>query len=304
MKYFLTIFTVFVVSSALSQEIHKDSSATYNAKWLKGENKIYYIIHNKESYDSGKSEFNFAFETHITVLDSTINGYTIQWTFHLPDKIKEVNPKLADSLPVFEGMKMIFKTSKAGVFKELTNWQEVRDTYLRMMEFSLPNKMDSATKSAFEQTKALFSSKEMVESALIKEIQIFYLPYGNTFTTNEIKVKTQLQTPFGSERVSALKTYKITELNPKENYFTLVINQDIDKSGAQKFFEGIFSRFKWNSGKDVMKAKEFLKTFDIKDYSEYKFIPSTGWPKRINYERTIQNNQIKQTDSYIIEMKE
>jgi hypothetical protein len=101
---------------------------------VKGENKIYYIIHNKESYELGKlkSEFNFSYEAHITVLDSTKNSYTIQWTFHLPDKIKETNPKLAHSLPVFEGMKMISKTSEAGVFKELINWQEVKDTYINL----------------------------------------------------------------------------------------------------------------------------------------------------------------------------
>lgn len=306
MKYFLTIFSMFIVSSAFSQEMHKDSSADYTANWLKGENKIYYIIHNKENFESGqlKSEVNFAFETQITVLDSTTNGYTVQWIFHLPDEIKEANPKLADSLPVFEGMKMIFETSKAGVFKELTNWREVRDTYLKMMEFSLPNKMDSATKSALEQTKALFNSKEMVESALIKEIQIFYLPYGDTFTTNEITVKTQLPTPFGNGTLPALETYKIKELNRKQNYFWLAINQNIDKSGAQKFFEGVFSKLNIDSGNAVLKAKEFLNTLEIKDNSEYKFILTTGWPKRINYERSVQNNQIKQTDSYIIEMKE
>ncbi|HET7116584.1 MAG TPA: hypothetical protein VFI29_08845 [Hanamia sp.] len=306
MKYFLTIFTLFTFSSVFSQDMHKDSSANYVANWIKGENKIFYIIHNKESYESGKlkSEFNFSYEAYVTILDSTKNNYTIQWTFHLPDKVKETNPRLADSLPVFEGMKMIFKTSETGEFKELINWQVVRDSYIKMMEISLPKKMDSTAKAALEQDKALFNSKEMVESALIKEIQLFYLPYGETFTTNEIKAKTQLPTPFGSEPVPALETYKITEINPKQNYFMLVINQDIDKSGAQKFFEGLFSKATMDSDKAVLESKKFLETFEIKDHSEYKFIPSTGWPKRISYERTLKNEQITQTDSYIIEMKE
>src|SRR6185312_16038543 len=305
MKYFFTIFTLFTVSSVFSQEIHRDSSANYFANWVKGENKIYYIIHNKESYELGKlkSEFNFSYETHITVLDSTKDSYTIQWTFHLPDKIKETKPKLADSLPVFEGMKMIFKTSETGIFKELINWQEVKDTYIKMMEFSLPQKMDSTTKSALEQAKALFNSKEMVESALIKEIQLFYLPYGQTFTTNEKKEKTQLPSPFGSDSVPALKTYQITELNPNQNYFMLTVNQYIDKSGAQKFFEGLFSKANMDSDKAVLEAKKFLKAFEFKDHREYKFISSIGWPKRISYERTLKNEQITQTDSYIIEMK-
>lgn len=306
MKYLLAIFTLLVASPVFSQKIHKDSSVNYIANWTKGENKIYYIIHNKESYELGKlkSEFNFSYETHITVLDSTKNNYTIQWVFHLPENVKETNPKLADSLPVFEGMKMIFKTSKIGQFKELINWQEVKDSYIKMMEFSLPGKMDSAAKSALEQSKSLFNSKEMVESALIKEIQLFYLPYGNTFTTNEVKAKTQLPTPFDSKPVPALETNKITELNPEQDYFMLVINQDIDKLDAQKFFEELLSKANMDSGIAVVDARKFLETFEIKDHSEYKFIPSIGWPKRISYERIVKNEKIKQTDSYIIDMKE
>lgn len=59
-----------------------------------------------------------------------------------------------------------------------------------------------------------------------------------------------------------------------------------------------------DSDKAIFEAKKIMKTFEIKDYSEYKFIPSIGWPKRINYKRTLTNEQITKTDSYIIEMKE
>lgn len=95
MKYFLSIFTLFIVSSVFSQDIQKDSSANYIANRTKDENKIFYIIHNKESYESGKlkSEFNFSYEAHVTILDSTKNNYTIQWTFHLPDKVRD-KPKI------------------------------------------------------------------------------------------------------------------------------------------------------------------------------------------------------------------
>lgn len=103
---------------------------------------------------------------------------------------------------------MIFRTSETGEFKELINWQDVRDSYIKMMEISLPKKMDSTAKIALEQSKAIFNSKEMVESSLIKEIQVFYLPYGNTFTTNEINATTQLPNPFAGEPLPALEHIK------------------------------------------------------------------------------------------------
>ncbi|MCH5596982.1 hypothetical protein [Niabella ginsengisoli] len=306
MKYFLSIFTLLIASVVFSQNIHEDSSANYVANWGKGEKKIFYIIHNTESYESNalKSEFSFSYEAHTNILDSTKNNYTVEWTFHLPDKIKKARPGLADSLPVYEGMKMIFKTSQTGEFIELINWQEVRDSYAKMMEISLPQKMDSAAKVAVEQSKALFNSKEMVESALIKEIQMFYRPYGQLFTTNAVSVTTQLPNPFGGEPLPAQETYKVTEINPQLNYFTLVIKQDIDKVGTQKFFEGFLKKTKMDSDKAIVEAKNIMNTFEIKDYSEYKFISSIGWPKRIRYARTLTNGKTTKKDSYIIEMKE
>jgi hypothetical protein len=305
MKYFLCILTLFIVSSVLAQDTPKDSSANYVAQWGKGENKVFYIIHNKDQYESGelKSQFSFTYEAYVTILDSAENNYIVQWVFHLPEKVKEAHPELVDSLPVFEGMKMIFKTSETGEFKELINWQEVKDSYIKMMEISLPQKMDSTAKAAVEKSVAMFNSKEMVESALIKEIKLFYLPYGNKFTTSEIKTPVQLPNPFSSEPLPALETYQITELKPQQDYFTLVIKQDIDKAGAQKFFEDFLKKLDTDTSNAVDEAKKMMQSFGMKDYSEYKFIPSTGWPERINYERTIKNGQTTKTDSFLIEMK-
>jgi hypothetical protein len=109
MKYCLSILALFIVTSVLGQDKLKDSSANYIANWKKSESKIFHIVHNKESYESGKlqSQFNFSYEAHVTILDSTKNSYTVQWIFYLPEKVTETNPNLADSLPVFNGTKMI-----------------------------------------------------------------------------------------------------------------------------------------------------------------------------------------------------
>jgi hypothetical protein len=67
---------------------------------------------------------------------------------------------------------------------------------------------------------------------------LFYTPYGYKFSTQEMMDTTQLTNRFGDEPLPAFKTYKITDLNSKENYFRLAIKQDIDRAGAEKFFEG------------------------------------------------------------------
>ena len=244
------------------------------------------------------------YEANITILDSTENSYTVQWIFNLPAKLKEANPELQHSLPVFNGMKMIFKTSETGIFQELINWEEVKDAYIKMMEVSLPKIVDSTARINLEQTKSMFNSREMVESVLIKEIQLFYLPFGYSFTRKKIDGMIELPNPFGGEPLPASVTYQVTELNTFKDYFVLAINQDIVKLDALKIFKDFFRKSDLDNEKAIIEAEKIMKTFEMADYSEYKFNSSIGLPEKIKYVRTIKNNQLTNTDSYIIEMKQ
>jgi hypothetical protein len=306
MKYVLIILLISLCNSTFSQTVPKDSAASCIARWKKGETKSLHILHNKETYQEGKlkSQTRFPYEAIISVIDSTATGYTLQWVFHLPESIKKANPRLADSLPVFEGMKMLYKTSETGEFIELINWQEVKDTYVKMMEFSLPKALDSTGRAAVEQSKQLFSSREMVEGALIKEIQLFHLPYGHTFNTTEVKAITQLPNPFADEALPAVQSEKITELEPQQDYFKLITRTDIDKASAQKLFKGIFTKLNIADDEATQEAMKLLSSFEMKDYSEYRIILSTGWVKRMIYNRTGKTDQMNQSDFFMIEMKD
>ena len=305
MKYVLTITCLAISLAGFSQINSSDTSASCVAYWKKGERKVLSIIHNKESYESGESKSNgaFAYQADVLILDSTSQGYKIQWTFHLPDLLKKTHPLLADSLPVFEGMKMVFTTSQTGAFTELLNWQEVKDTYIKMMELSLPKNLDTVAQSAIAQSKALFNSKEMVEASMINEIRLFYFPYGFKFTTRETKANAEFPNPFADEPLPAVQTYQITELRPKQDYFKLVVKQDIDKVAAEKILDGLLRKMNVPQDSSAVEAKKMLSSLEIKEYREYYIFQSTGWLKNVIYKKTAKNTQINQTDSYLIEMR-
>jgi hypothetical protein len=281
-----------------------DSSADCIAHWKKGDGKILLITHTKEKYVAGqlKSSFDFKHEAHISILDSTISGYTIQWINHLPEKVKRTDPALAESLIIFEGLKMIFTISETGSFIKLVNWEEVRDTYVRMMELSLPKSLDSATQAAVNASKQMFSTREMVESALIREIQLFHAPYGGTYTTNEKKIASELPNPFSGDPFPALQTTKITQLSHEKDYFKLSIRLEIDKIATDKLLENILKKMNVDS-KAATEVGEALSSMEITDQSEYEFQESTGWLKVLNFMRRVKAKEIVQTDSYVIEMK-
>lgn len=304
MKILLSITFLALCTIVFSQNNNPDSASCI-AFWEKGESKIFHIVHEKTSSENGKlkSQFSLAYEAHVTVIDSSTENYTIQWIFHLSDSVKKANPGLADLSPVYEGLKMIYKTSQTGVFVELMNWREVKDAYVKMMELSIRKELDSVGKAALEQSKAFFNSKEMVEAALIREIQLFHLPYGYQFSTTEIKEKGELPNPFGGDPLPALHTYKITELRPKQDYFNLVVTQYIDKMGSKKIIEDVFKRMGVQNDSSIVEVEKILNTLEIKDESEYHIIYSTGWPKKIKFTRTAHTGQMHQTDTYIVEMK-
>jgi hypothetical protein len=212
MKFLLTILLAVEAMSAWSQ---KDSSADCVAYWKKGETKVYSILHEKTTdvKDSASRHISFAYEAHITVLDATEEDYTIKWVFHnpvLPDRDKLA---LSHSLPAFEGMQMIFRTSSVGTFIELLNWEEVRDSYVQL-------------------AGTVYNTKESVESALIQEIQLFHLPYGYKFTTQPVSEKTQLSNPYGGNPLPAVQTHQVTQLDRAQDRYSLVIRQMLDSNFA------------------------------------------------------------------------
>lgn len=301
-KFFIASLSLLLSLPALCQLPMTDSSASCVAYWKKGATKTLYINHNKTT--GGHQDVDFFYEAAVTVLDSTATGYTLQWIFHLPESVKQAKPGLADSLPVFEGLKMIYTTTGTGMFTTLSNWETVRDAYVKMMEYSLPKKLDSTAIAAIEKAKAMYGTREIVESALIREIQLYHFPFGYEFSTQQVSANTQLPNPFSATPIPAVQTIQIKAINQKAGDFKLAITLAIDKSAARTVFEAIVNKMGMDKDKVVAEAKQMLDSFEITDYSEYLITPSTGWIKRIDYKRTVNYAGKTQTDSYTIGIKE
>jgi hypothetical protein len=74
----------------------------------------------------------------------------------------------------------------------------------------------------------------------------------------------------------AIQSFKITELKPEQDYFTLVAKQSVNISAAQKLFEGLLRKMNIADEKAVLEEKQTLSSLDFNDYSEYKVTQSSG----------------------------
>jgi hypothetical protein len=235
-------------------------------------------------------------------MDSTAKSYTIKWVFHQP---KRANIPFAssDPLPIYNGMIMIFRITDVGGVIELLNWEEVRDAYVRTLELSLPKKMDSTAVAAVQASKNLFHSKEMVEASLIREIQLFHVPYGYKFSAVEATAKTGIANPFGGAPFPAIETIQLTEIDPKKEEFTLVFDLHIDKGNLKGMMDSILGRLNIKDAQKMKAAREQY-SFDLHDLSEYHFIRSSGWIRRLYSKRTTVLAGTTQSDAYTMTLKD
>jgi hypothetical protein len=309
MKIIFTLTTFLFTITTFSQKVFlKDSTASCIAKWNKGDTKTFYILHNKESYEAGKPKENnpFGYLAYLTVLDKNSAGYTMQWRMELPDQLKKLNPHLADSLPVFNGLKIIYKTDEMGGFSELVNWQEVRDAYIGMADLSVPKGENTTMDSIMDRVKSMFSTQKMVENAFIQDIQIYHGPYGYTYSTRGTRVQTQLPSPFGNDPLPAVTSTRITELRPKLDYFKLSNIQEIDQAATAKLLNDVFKKMGLTDDKRIPmeELKKVMANFSIFIKTEYRISPSKGWVSKVAYQKTGKSEQNSQSETYVIEMKD
>jgi hypothetical protein len=238
------------------------------------------------------------------VIDSTATNYTVKWVFHLPAQLTIFRPALADSVPVYNGMQMIFKVSEMGAFVELLNWEEVGDTYFRAMELASPAKKDSTMASVLKSAKEMYRSKEMVESSMIQEIRLFHMPYGYKFSTEEVRARTQIENPYGGDPFPAIQTSSVTGVDPKKDAFTLRVNLRIDKANNKGMIDSLMKKINIIDNQEMRAGKEKYGSFDMHDFSEYNFMRSSGWIRRLYYKRTVVTTGTTQSDAYTITLKE
>jgi hypothetical protein len=302
MKTLWTVYVVLLAYAAYAQ----DSAVDCIAYWKSGETKVYSIARETKTIGgaSKTSPFKFNYDAWISVIDSTPKGYTIKWEFHLPEAMTILHPGLADSLPVYNGMKMIFTITGVGSFIELLNWEEVRDTYFRMNRLSRPKITDSAEAAAIKVAESLFNSKEQVESSMIQEIQLFHMPFGYKFTTNEVSGETEISNPFGGNPFPALQSYKVTDIDRQKDEYSLAVNMQMDKVNAKGMIDSLLSKMNLKTDQEMQAAREQYGSFDLRDHSEYRFIRSSGWIKRLYYQRTVVIARMTKTDAYTIWLKE
>lgn len=245
MKQLFTItllLTILSISSSSSAQINlADSSAQVIGYWDKHEKQSYAITEEKikiKKTDTISREFA-NYKVDITVLDSTANSYTIEWFYH-DYEIETENEITKELVSITDSLRVVIKTDELGSVLEVVNWQDIRTLTSKAINLlkekfkEIPN-MDKV----WDQTSAIFSTKENIEAVAINEIKQFYSFHGAKYSFGE-EYKAQLKVPniYGGEPFDTNITAWLDEINSEDNNFILRTEQTVDQD---QLTEAVFS---------------------------------------------------------------
>lgn len=209
-----------------------DSSAQIIGYWDKNETQTFLISEEKikiKETDTISREFA-KYVVDVTILDSTATSYTIEWFYH-DYEIDSKNEITQALVAITDSLRIVFKTDELGSFTEIVNWQDIRSLTTKAVNVlkekfkKVPN-MDKI----WDQTSAIFNTKENIEAIAINEIKQYYTFHGAKYSLGE-EYNATLKSPniYGGEPFDTKVTAWLDELNYEDNNSVLRVEQSVDE---------------------------------------------------------------------------
>jgi hypothetical protein len=311
-KYFIFIVTLLFSSSLISQT--DTTKVSFVAYWSLGDSYDFKVSKIKQEWKENqlKKDEKQEYIANFTVIDSTETSYTIRWTFenNLENTYK-IPQELLDKFSKYKLTEIEYKTSELGEFIEILNWQQVSEIMMNMIDDIVEvlseddeNKKETLT-NAMNPLKSVYSSKEGIESIVLKELQYFHFPMGVEFDTTEpLFYEDELPNFFGGNPIKADAKLYFDKVDFEEGFCVLHQEMTLNPDDTITMLKDFFTQAKLN-GDEMEKA---MKTAEIKinDKNTYEYYFDPGVPHKIETHReaiiNINNEKGKRIEKTIIEL--
>lgn len=208
-----------------------DSTAQVIGYWDKSEKQTYVITEEKikiADSDTVSRDF-YRCMVDVTIVDSTANSYIIDWSYRDYD-IQSDNELVLKLSALTKDMTIRIRTDELGAFQEVINWEEVRDFILEATKMLYDETKDIPNwDKLVKQIGDMYSTKESIELAAVKDMRQFYSFHGAMYEYDQ-EYSVDMKTPnlFGGEPFDSKVTVWLDELNPEENNFIIRMYQSVD----------------------------------------------------------------------------
>lgn len=236
-QLFFIGFALLLIIKTYGQINMNDSTVQVIGYWDKNEKQTYIVTNEsykvKDSDTTSRESYKYAVD--ITIVDSTADSYTIDWFYHDYD-IKADNELIKKLSSIAEDMTVTILTDGLGAFKEVKNWKDIRDFILKGTKILKKETKDIPNiDKVIKQMEDMYSTKESIEAAAIKEIQQFYTYHGGKYKLGEeISASMKVANLYGGEPFDTEVTLWLDEINTEDNNSIIRMQQIVNSEQLTK----------------------------------------------------------------------
>jgi hypothetical protein len=235
------------------------------------------IIKNEES--SYIASFN--------VIDSSATSYTIKWVYENDlGNTYNFSEEVLKTLEKYEFTEVIYTTTEVGAFIEVVNWKEISEQVSSMFDdlkiaFAAGDhgKLKQLDK-VFSPLKKAYSSKQGIETLLLKELQYIHFPMGLSYQVKDtLKYEELLPNLTGGNPIKGNTLLYVESVDHESSFCTLKQQMELDEDDTKKMLTKLLKKM----GMDSKKSKKAFKNakYKIEDHNEYQFYNNPGIPHKI-----------------------
>lgn len=305
MKKILTLVLLLVFIAKSNSQINiADSTTQVIAYWDINETETYVISNEKikiQGSDTITREFS-KYEVDVTVLDSTENGYLINWFYR--DFVFDTDNDLMKKISsIVEDMNVQIKTDALGTFEEIVNWKDIRAFIFKATSMlkedlkDIPN-MDNL----ISQMENMYNSKEAIEASSINEILQFHYFHGLKYKLwEDYTYNNKLANMFGGQAFDAKVTFWLDEINTEDNNAIYRMRQSVDSLQLTNETFDYLTKMAQTMNSPAPKRDDF--PYLHNDTYTASRIHGSGWPIYSIQTKEVTAEDVIQIEECIIELK-
>lgn len=233
---------------------------------------------------------------HVTleVLESGPQGMVVRWSHSRPDaQAAESAPEMPDDADVIwelvQDIHYDLEFDARGEFVQLRNYEEVRPLVDRMLDEIGTILARRGNAQAAEQATALvrrlFASRANMESVLLREPRLFFLPLGKRFTLDApSEYEAQLPNPFGGAGLPANGVLRVDWIDRNRNLASVTMEQALHPDSVRIAVESLLERLP--PERRPLNVDPSRIEVEVRDLARYTVKLEDGLPERMEFTRT------------------
>jgi hypothetical protein len=313
MKKIFSLITILTITTNLFSQIDTTKIA-FVSYWSIGDSYDFKVTKINQQWKEGKltKDQKQEYIANFTVIDSTENSYTINWSYENDlGNTYNIPEELLDKFSKYKLTEIKYKTSEVGDLLEILNWKEVGEIMNNMFDDIIEvlgkkdEKKQDALKTAMQPFKQIYSSKQGVEQLVLKELQYFHFPMGLEYDITEtLFYEEELPNMFGGKPIKAKAKLYFENVDFEESFCVIKQEMSMDPNDTKEMLKQVFEQMKLGD----TGMEEALKTaiFQIEDKNVYEYFFNPGIPHRIETIREsiidIDKEKGKRIEKTIIEL--